>query len=288
MITLSLINGNAHCFNADDYMKIRTEYRVIGNLVGIPATHPRNLNWSGLPVIFNEYELKLMIDKQFVTVFNKSGLKETPTEENKRLYENIRVTQIAEQQEPYIKKRLDIIKRNVSKIVAGKRKKLMKSGVPETEITITEEDVLKDEEARLREGISDNNFTQIPTQHPFQVKQEEITEIEVSNIKKYQIYADLWTQGGFISNGESFGCDFLQYPGDPLYYHASHIIHIIDYQQSFDIKYLISAVRLSVTVNKQCVFAYENDQQELKYQTLSWEGNAKYSDDPVNNDEMEL
>lgn len=72
------------------------------------------------------------MDKQFVTVYNKFGLKETPTEENKQLYENIRVSQKAEQQEPYIKKRLDIIKRNVNKIVAGKRKKLMKSGVPES------------------------------------------------------------------------------------------------------------------------------------------------------------
>lgn len=72
------------------------------------------------------------MDKQLVAVFNKSGLKETPTEDNKQLYENIRVTQKAEQQEPYIKKRLDVIKRNINKIVAGKRKKLMKSGVPET------------------------------------------------------------------------------------------------------------------------------------------------------------
>lgn len=73
-----------------------------------------------------------MMDKGFVTVFNKTGLKDSPTEKNKQLYKNILATQKAEQQEPYIKKRLDIIKRNVNKIVAGKRKKLMKSGVPET------------------------------------------------------------------------------------------------------------------------------------------------------------
>lgn len=73
-----------------------------------------------------------MMDKGFVAVFNKTGLKETPTEENRKIYKNILATQKAEQQEPYIKKRLAIIKRNVDKIVAGKRKKLMKSGVPET------------------------------------------------------------------------------------------------------------------------------------------------------------
>ncbi|CAO1374579.1 unnamed protein product [Diamesa serratosioi] len=287
MITLSMINGIAHCFNADDYMKLRTEYRVVGNLVGIPATHPRNLNWSGLPAIFNDYEVKLLMEKKVVLLLNKTGLKDAPTEENKQLYQKIRTTQLTEQQEPYIKKRLDIIKRNVNKIVAGKRKKLLKSGVPENEITITEEDVLKEEESRLREGITDNKFTQIPTQHPFSVKKYEINVLELFNTKKYRIYADLWNQKVFITNGESFGCDFLKYPGDPLYYHASEIIHIIDQQQAFDIKYLISAVRLSVTVNKKCVFAYEDDQQNLKYQTFTWEGNAKY-DDPGTNQHMEL
>lgn len=74
------------------------------------------------------------MDKKVVQLLNKTGLKKDPTEENKQLYKNIIATQQTEQQEPYIKKRLEVIKRNVNKIVAGKRKKLLKSGVPENGI----------------------------------------------------------------------------------------------------------------------------------------------------------
>jgi tRNA-splicing endonuclease subunit Sen34 len=100
-------------------------------------------------------------------------------------------------------------------------------------------------------------YTQVPTQHPFQVVSENVSEnVSVTSAHKYKIFRDLWLKGFFITGGDSFGCDFLTYPGDPMYYHASQIIHVIDSNQQFDVKFLISCARLSVSVNKKCVFAY--------------------------------
>lgn len=112
----------------------------------------------------------------------------------------------------------------------------------------------------------------MPTQHPFHVNSKNVLDVTVRNDRKYKIFRDLWLKGGFfITGGDSFGCDFLTYPGDPMYYHASQIIHVIDSNQQFDAKFLISCARLSVSVNKKCVFAYVNDDETVTYQTLHWD-----------------
>lgn len=65
------------------------------------------------------------------------------------------------------------------------------------------------------------------------------------------------------------------YPGDPLYFHASHIVHVLSAEeaQSMASRTFITRTRLSVNVNKLCVFAYENEEsKELCYQTVQWLG----------------
>lgn len=114
-------------------------------------------------------------------------------------------------------------------------------------------------------------YVQVPTQHPFIVASTAVTGIEVKDARKFKVFADLYTKGFFITTGDSFGCDFLTYPGDPMYFHASQIVNIIDQYQQFDIKFLVSCARLSVSVKKKCVFAYINDDDTVTYQTLQWD-----------------
>ena len=98
-----------------------------------------------------------------------------------------------------------------------------------------------------------------------------VIDISVENEKKYKVFRDLWLKGFFISGGDSFGCDYLTYPGDPMLYHASQIVHVIEKSQQFDAKYLTSCARLSVSVNKKCVFAYIDSDDSVTYQTLHWD-----------------
>lgn len=82
--------------------------------------------------------------------------------------------------------------------------------------------------------------------------------------------------------GEQFGADFLVYPGEPLYFHASHMIHVVrDVRNDrIPVKDLITKGRLSVVLNKLCTFAWEHpDKKELRFQTLQWEGNVRRSED---------
>lgn len=92
---------------------------------------------------------------------------------------------------------------------------------------------------------------------------------------KYRIYCDLWDKGKWLTSGERFGGDFLIYPGEPLYFHASHIVHVLPYVEanSMPCATFATRVRLSVNVNKLCIFVYEDQEtKELCYQTTQWLG----------------
>lgn len=99
-------------------------------------------------------------------------------------------------------------------------------------------------------------------------------DAEGNSALKYRVFKDLWHKGKYITAGDTFGGDFLVYPGDPMYYHASHIIHCIgaeDNVPAIPTNRLVAYGRLSVLVNKSCVFVCLKE-NELCYQTMQWMG----------------
>lgn len=94
----------------------------------------------------------------------------------------------------------------------------------------------------------------------------------------YRVYEHFWLRSMWITLGERFGADLLLYPGDPMYFHASHLIHVIRDVRNrlIPVTELIAKGRLSIVVNKRCIFAYEDpESKELCFQTLKWEGKNK-------------
>lgn len=62
----------------------------------------------------------------------------------------------------------------------------------------------------------------------------------------------------------------MAYPGDPLYYHASHVVHVLPEGSSvIETLDMIGKCRLSVTVNKILLFAYD-DEGEVVFQRIDW------------------
>lgn len=158
-------------------------------------------------------------------------------------------------------------------IINGKVKKLLKSGAPPEEaVHITPESILKEETLKLQQSLGSNSvYTQVPTRHAFEVPSELVHDIPVNNFAKYKVFRDLWRTGSYVTSGDSFGCDFLAYPGDPMLFHASQTVRVVDPSKSLDFKYLISCARLSVSVKKKCVFAYPNEDDSVTYQSLTWD-----------------
>lgn len=147
------------------------------------------------------------------------------------------------------------------------------------EINVTPAQILEQETERIQQSLAlhSKTYTQIPTQHPFPVSTNEVDSISVSNENKFRVFKDLWSKGFYITNGDSFGSDFLTYPGDPFHFHASQIVHVVDPNAQLEMNYLVSCGRLSVTVKKACVFAYPNYDGTITYQTLTWD-NPKLRD----------
>lgn len=93
----------------------------------------------------------------------------------------------------------------------------------------------------------------------------------------YRVFLHFWEKSNWITLGERFGADLLIYPGEPMYFHASHLIHVIANVENRQIPVteLIAKGRVSVIVNKYCVFAFEDPvTNELCFQTLKWEGKS--------------
>lgn len=291
-IKLTLIHGKSFTFSSNDYIKLRSDCRIVGKSIGIPVCYQsqRNVMWNSMPVFFNEYETRLMVEQNLVTLEKKDGLQEAPSNEMKTEFANYHKKIVLELQNPYVESRLKGIKDNMEHIIKGKRKKLLKSRTSEDglyikiikknssiiklvlDISLTPEDILNEESMKIRQSLGNICiYTQVPTQHPFKVASFDIKDVSVSNENKYKIFRDLWLKGFFITSGDSFGCDFLTYSGDPIYYHASQIIHVVEASQLFDLSQLIGCARLSVSVNKKCVFAYVNEDKTITYQDLHWD-----------------
>lgn len=92
---------------------------------------------------------------------------------------------------------------------------------------------------------------------------------------KYQVFCDLWEKGNRITSGATFGGDFLIYPGEPLHFHASHIVHVLSDEEAktMTTRTFTTRTRLSVNVNKFCTFVFQNKEtKKICYQTVQWMG----------------
>lgn len=271
-IKLILINERALTFKADDYLKLRTEHRIVGKLMGACVPYPRNVSVNGLPAYYTEYQTRLMLEQEIAELENKKGLMKPPTAEMKKAYNEYQDQLISEAQDPFVESKLGAVRNNMESIIKGKTAKLLKKGVKEEDININADDILKQEEQRLRSTMKTTiGFTQIPTQHPFQLASNIIKDFPVDNMSKYKVFKDLWHKGFYITNGESFGGDFLTYHDDPMYFHASQIVHVIDGNEKFELYFPISCTRLAVSVKKKCVYAYLNEDGDVIYQTMFWD-----------------
>lgn len=98
------------------------------------------------------------------------------------------------------------------------------------------------------------------------------------------VFRDLWSRGKYVTCGDAFGADFLIYPGDPLQYHASHVVILLENAKIKALD-LVANVRLSVMVNKLCLMAYFADDDDdvandgknpldrkIAYYSVIWDG----------------
>ncbi|KAH8334736.1 hypothetical protein KR074_004211 [Drosophila pseudoananassae] len=268
---LTLLNGTGYVFNVDDYMELRTQHRIMGAPVGTANTKGWSPNQSNLPVELTKFETQLVLDEHIAKLVDKSeALKAAPSADEVLEWKEQFESRIAGQSETLKAEKLRETERYMDKILAGKRNKLVKQGQLDKAAALRSEDVLNEMSLNFKFDPQ-NALVEVPCEHLGRHSAKIISQplVDTSSLK-YRIFKDLWKRGNFVTSGDAFGADFLVYPGDPLIYHASHIVIV---QETPLIKPLdlVAKVRLSVIVNKSCVFAYEGEDGEgIHYQTVTW------------------
>lgn len=127
-----------------------------------------SINWFlflGLPAIYSPNETQLLIDNGVIQLCRKK-FSDVPDEAIDEQYEERLQEQIHVYQEVYQEKRIEDAMKIMDKILAGKRKKVAKSGGNPDEVT--EEAILEDVRNRAIHDVT-NVYIQVPTQEPFDV-----------------------------------------------------------------------------------------------------------------------
>ncbi|XP_017862558.1 PREDICTED: tRNA-splicing endonuclease subunit Sen34 [Drosophila arizonae] len=268
---LTLLNGTGYVFDVDDYMELRIKHRIVGALVGTANSKGWSSSEAALPVELTKCETQLLIDEGLAILVSKAAsLMKSPTPEILQEYQEDFAARLKAQADSLKAEKLRETERHVEKILSGKRNKLLKQGKSDEAAALTSQSVIQ-EVANNFEFDHQNALVELPcphlAKHTAQLWTEPICD---RDSLKYRVFRDLWGRGKFVTCGDAFGADFLIYPGDPMLYHASHIV-IIQSTPAIRPLELISKVRLSVIVNKSCVFAYEAaDGKTIVYQTVAW------------------
>ncbi|XP_060820529.1 tRNA-splicing endonuclease subunit Sen34 [Bombus pascuorum] len=296
MIDLILSRNNVFIWSAEDWLKLRKDYRIIGELIGCLPKKPRQDIFLGLPLLLQPEEVSLLLEKNIARLVRYSCLQKPPSNSLKQAFEEYRNTLYVEQEKCLKKERQKQIIGMMDKIIEGKKrkmlgidtrkKKVIKSLDPKVQaafnnIEINRQDLLKEEMAKLPKLDKTEALIQTHTAYPWTDENDiEIIEWKYpSNDKqqlRYKTYKDLWERGYYVTNGEKFGGDFLAYPGDPIMFHSQFIILCKDKKEEIPITELSAQCRIACHVRKTQVYAFFSENQIIKYQSFQWAESATF------------
>ncbi|XP_066599815.1 tRNA-splicing endonuclease subunit Sen34 [Prorops nasuta] len=290
IIDLILINKNVFIWTTEDWLKLRRDYRIIGELIGCLPKNPRQDIIMGLPLMLLSEEVTLLIEKGIVRVIQCPNLEKYPCDSLKDVFTSYREKLFEEQKSILREERKNQVTLLMDKIIEGKRckilgletskKKRRKLLDEETKkallnIEIDKEKLFKDEMERLPELEKSEALIQTHTVYPW-ITKNKVEEMEWNYPKtcyeklRYKTFKDLWEKGYYITSGEKFGGDFLVYPGDPIMFHSQHIIQCSDKNEELPVFRLIGQCRISTHVRKTLVFATLSTAGDVMYQSFQW------------------
>lgn len=286
--------GVPQIWDADDWLKLREEYRIVGSFVGSIAGRPYQEIFKGLPVILLPEEATLLKERKIARLVMYPTFFKRPSGDLKKKFEKYRQTVCQEQLKLLVEERKREIHEKIDVIVEGKKRKLLglstkkkskrKEGENElmlNELSTNESDivdkneVLEEELSKIKTPPESCTTIQIFTKTPWlkRVHSANVTwnyPSTPSEVLKYKVFRHFWEDGYFLTSGNKFGGDFLVYPGDPLKFHAYFLVLCIDKNAPIRPVNVAMLSRLGSAVRKSVVLACENKNGTIDCQTLKW------------------
>ncbi|XP_017795269.1 PREDICTED: tRNA-splicing endonuclease subunit Sen34 [Habropoda laboriosa] len=291
MIDLISARNNVFIWSAEDWLKLRRDYRIIGELIGCLPKKPRQDIFSGLPLLLLPEEVSLLLEKNVARLIRYPCLQNPPSNTLKQTFEEYRNTLYIEQEKCLRKERQKQVIGMMDKIIEGKKRKILgidtrkkkvsKPLDPKVQealnnIEINRQDLLNEEMAKLPKLDKSDALIQTHTVYPW----TDTADVEIIEWKypcnykqqlRYKTYKDLWEKGYYVTSGEKFGGDFLVYPGEPIMFHSQFIILCKDKSEEIPITELSAQCRIACHVRKTQVYAFFSaNQDNIKYQSFQW------------------
>ncbi|KAK9745963.1 tRNA intron endonuclease, catalytic C-terminal domain [Popillia japonica] len=258
MIEICVQDSSCFIYNIKDWEILRTKYRIIGEILG------NNFCIPSLPLQLLPEEAITLKRKGIANFVNYEKLKETPSDEDYKIFSKFKENLTEGLKSVYRKVRKNQIENVIDNIVRGKRKK----GDTRSKDDIFEEELNKSCEINEDTLLWPIFCCSLNKGSGIEVSENVILSKTTSS--KIEIFSDLWDKGYYITAGNKFGGDFLLYLGDPIMHHAVNIIRCIPENYNFHPSELVAFSRLGTSVKKRATLATINDNQIIRYITLNW------------------
>uniref|UniRef100_A0A0P4WW26 tRNA-splicing endonuclease subunit Sen34 n=1 Tax=Scylla olivacea TaxID=85551 RepID=A0A0P4WW26_SCYOL len=290
-VQVAVNHGQGYIWDVSDVWHLWRNCRMVGCLVGSLPRHPHQSCTLGLPLRLLPEEVTLLVEEGLGETVRYKEMEEKPSQTLKDTFSECRERCYKEQVQEAAIQRREQVKRMADKILEGKRKKFLikqkekneevngseTNGSVEEEFTLTREDVIQEEEAKLQPLPQHLQIVEVFTRHPlldqlttercpwpYPTTQEERV--------RYKVFCDLWHQGHYLTSGIKFGGNFLVYAGDPHLYHAHAIVRCVREQQlrqggEVD---LVAATRVAASTKKTFVLASLDNDGQVLYRSYHW------------------
>ncbi|KAM3966381.1 tRNA splicing endonuclease subunit 34 [Aphomia sociella] len=275
-ISLYVENGVAYIWESEDWLILRSKYRICGALIGSVPSYPRQNDFTGLPMVLMSEEAALLVEKGICELFELPTIKDKLNSQEVEDIKSEEQRVLKEQIDALKKRKVEQLSQRIDIIMAGKRQKLLSKGI--TDVHLDKHTLLEEEINKLPPLPPAHALVHLPTKHYIDLEKKKVdvdilrpTVLDNRGATRYNIFKDLWEKGHYITDGSKFGSDFLIYPGDPVRFHATYMVRCIcDHTTSFCPSSLVAFGRLSVAVNKLAILAFCNNYGKVDYQTLQW------------------
>lgn len=123
LISLFACYGKVYAWDVDDVIKMRSQYRIVGSLIGSLPRKPRQNNAFSLPLLLSREETTLLLDKGFARIFNMPRNLPKPSDELVGKFNELRNESVIKQNEQFKKMQEEKRKELADVIADGKKRK---------------------------------------------------------------------------------------------------------------------------------------------------------------------
>ena len=123
LISLFACYGKVYAWDVDDVIKIRSQYRIVGSLIGSLPRKPRQNNAFSLPLLLSREETTLLLDKGFARIFHMPRNLPKPSDELVEKFNELRKESVIKQNEQFKKMQEEKRKELADVIADGKKRK---------------------------------------------------------------------------------------------------------------------------------------------------------------------